>query len=393
MKNLLFTLTIIALFQTAQAYQIKWGRNITISTPVYEDLYITGGTITINAPVYGDLIVAGGTIILNDTVANDLLLAGGNVTMNGYVADDIRCAGGELNISQKIGGDLVITGGKVTIDRTVIISGGLIASGGEMIVDGTVMGIVKTAAGKMTFNGIANKTFETHSDRLVMNGTVNGVAILAARNITTGNNAAFNNNIRYWNKKGSMDFGQAIKSGTATFDSSLKLKSNTWYFLGRASALGLLWYLGMVFLFLILIQYLFSNTLKKAATSISNSFGKSLLWGLIFFVGVPLVVLLLLVTIIGIPIGVIIMFSYVGLIVLATIITSLVFANWYNTRFNNGWTFWQTVSAALGMFILLKIISFTPFFGWLIMLVIAFVAFGSIVQNIDWRKKHTMAVQ
>ena len=393
MKKLIIILTLLTLFQSAKAYQIKWGKNITISKPVYEDLYITGGTITINAPVYGDLIVAGGTIILNDTVTNDLLLAGGNVTINGYVGDDIRCAGGELHISKNIGGDLVITGGKVNIDKDVMIYGGLIASGGELIIDGTIMDIVKTTAGRVTFNGIANKSFETHSDQLVMNGTVHGVSILAARNIIIGNNASFNNNIRYWNKKGSIDFKQSIKGGTASFDPSLKIKSNSWYFLGRASALALLWYLGMVFLFLIIIQYLFGNTLKKAANSISNSFGKSLLWGLIFFIGMPLVVLLLLLSLIGIPIGFILIFSYVGLIVLATTITSLVFANWYNTKFNNGWSFWQTVSAALGMFILLKIISFTPFFGWLIMLVIAFVAFGSILRNIDWRRKHNIVVQ
>jgi hypothetical protein len=240
---------------------------------------------------------------------------------------------------------------------------------------------------------MANKSFESHSDQLVMNGTVHGTSILAARNIIIGSNALFNDNIRYWNKKGSVDFKQSIKGGTASFDPSLKVKTDSWYFLGRASALGLLWYLGMVFLFLILIQYLFGNTLKKAANSISNNFGKSLLWGLIFFIGVPLLVLLLLVTIIGIPIGVIVMFSYVGLIVLATTITSLVFANWYNSKFNNGWGFWQTISAALGMFILLKIISFTPFLGWLIMLVIAFVAFGSIIRNINWRRKHTIAIQ
>jgi hypothetical protein len=108
---------------------------------------------------------------------------------------------------------------------------------------------------------------------------------------------------------------------------------------------------------------------------------------------VPILVLLLLITIIGIPVGLMLMFSYIALIVLATIITSLVSANWYNNRFQMNWGFWQTVLTALGMFILLKIITFTPFLGWLFMLVIAATAFGSILRNINWRRNQKIAIQ
>lgn len=45
-------------FTSAFAFRIEYGKNVTINHPVYEDLYIAGGTIVINAPVYGDLIIA-----------------------------------------------------------------------------------------------------------------------------------------------------------------------------------------------------------------------------------------------------------------------------------------------------------------------------------------------
>ena len=74
----------------ASAFRIEYVYNVISSQPMYEDLYIAGGSITINYPIYGDLIIAGGTVIINDTVTNDILLAGGTVTFNGFVGDDIK---------------------------------------------------------------------------------------------------------------------------------------------------------------------------------------------------------------------------------------------------------------------------------------------------------------
>ena len=393
MKKLLFFLVLTSFVYTAKAYRLEWGRTLVISQPVHEDLYIAGGNVTINAPVYGDLVIAGGTLNLNDTVANDLLLAGGTVNFNGYVGDDVRCAGGELHVLKNIGGDLVITGGKVDVAKEAVINGELLVSGGDVLVNGTINGGVKSAAGNLIFNGVVKKSFETHSGKLIMNGTVDGSSVLAARTIEIGNNAVFQNNVRYWNKSGSLNFNQAIKNGKAYYDPSLKIKGKSWYLLGTASVVGLIWYLSVVMLFTIIIQYLFSNTLKKAGTTVASSMAKSLLWGFLFFVGVPVLVALLMITIIGIPIGLLLMFSYVGIIILATIIASLVMANWYNNKFQNDWGFWKIVLSAFALFILFKLISFTPFLGWLIMLVIAFIAFGSILRNIDWRRNHKIAMQ
>ena len=378
---------------SAEAYRIEWGRNVTISQPVYEDLYVAGGTITINAPVYGDLIVAGGTIQINDTIMNDLLLAGGTVHINGYVADDIRCAGGELNILKGIGGDLVITGGKVNISSAVVINGGLITSGGEIIMDGAVNGDVKSASGTFVFNGIANRNFDSRSEKLTVNGTIKGGSVLAARDISIGDKAAFYNNIRFWNKKGQIDFRQSIKNGNASFDESLEIKPNAWYYLGHSTVFGLAWYISVVLIFLIVLQYLFRNTFKKAGDTVGNAWGKSLGMGLVYFIGVPLSIVLLLITIIGIPIGLIIMFTYILLLLLATVITSLVIANWYNHQFEKGWRYWRLVFSSLAVFVLLKIITFTPFVGWLLMIVFACVAFGAILRNVNWKRKPLVAVQ
>ena len=385
MKKFILLLLVMTGFLAAKAYRLDWGRTVTITQAVHEDLYIAGGTVTLNAPVYGDVIIAGGTITINDTIMNDLLLAGGNVTINGYVMDDIRCAGGELHLLRNVGGDLVITGGNVDIARTVTIGGGLMTGGGEIVVNGTVNGDVRAAAGSFVFNGVANRNFDCRSGKLTMSGIVNGSAVLAANEMQIQQGAAFHNNVRYWTDKKRPDFAQSLRNGTATFDPSLKLRENNWYFLNHATALGLAWYLSAVFLFILLLQYLFGATFRKAGTAVDESMLKALGTGFLFLIGVPIAVVLLLITVIGVPIGLLLMALYIVAVLLATIITSLVIANWYNNRFHYNWGYWQIVAASMAMFVLFKLVSLTPFFGWLIMIVIACVAFGAILRIIHWR--------
>ena len=392
MKKLCILSAMLMVCFQAGAYKILWGRNITITSPVHEDLYIAGGTVTINAPVYGDLIIAGGTLTINDSVMNDLLLAGGTVFIHGYVGDDIRCAGGELHVQQNVAGDLVITGGQVNIDRGVIIGGGLVTSGGKVRVDGEVKGKVESSAGEMIFNGKAWSGFQSSSNTLVMNGTVLGPARLASRHLTIGNDAAFFQPVHFWTRKGTADFRQSLKKSQAVYDPALKMDGNYWYFLGRSTILGFIWYLGMVMVFILLMQYLFSNTFKKAGDTVYQSTWRSLGLGLIFFIGVPVLSVVLLVTLVGIPLGLLVLFGYVGVILLATIITSVVAANWINNRFNYNWSYMRLVFTSLALFLLFKLISLTPFFGWLVMLLMACVAFGAILINIHWRKHHTIAV-
>lgn len=393
MKRLNIALLLLLLGGSAMAYEIKWGRNITINHPVNEDLYITGGTVTINAPIHGDLIVAGGTVLLNDSVTNDLLLAGGNVIINGYVSDDIRCAGGELVIKQPVGGDLVVTGGKVLIYKAAIIQGGLMVSGGNIEVSGQVNGPLKAAGGNMIFNGIAMRDVDARAEKMSLHGTIHGRSVLAAKELSVGAGAAFYDDVRYWTPGKEMDFGGRIMRGQPTFDPSLKLETGNWYFLGKGTALGVIWYVVTVFLFIIALEYLFSRTFDKAGHTISHTMFRSMLYGFIFFIGIPVVIVFLLLSIIGIPIGLLFIFTYAGLLVLATIITSLVMANWLRFRFGYAWNYWQLVFAALGIFIVLKLVTFTPFLGWLLMVLIAFIAFGAILRNIRWKRNWTVSTQ
>lgn len=388
MKHILCLLLILGLVYPVMAVRIESGRNVTIDKPVYEDVYITGGEIMINAPVYGDLIVAGGTVVINDSIYNDILAAGGTITFNGYVGDDIRCAGGKLNIMKDVPGDVILTGGNIWISEDAVI-GNLISAGGKIVLDGQVAGSIKTMSGKFQLNGNVMKDIDCRGGEIVINGIVRGKSVLAAGSrLTIGNSAVFFNDVRYWSPSRHVSFNNSIKKGQAIYDASLQITSGQWYFLGFSSMLALVWYLGTVFITIMIIQYLFSRTMKKAGETAYNKAMPSLGYGVLFWLGTPVAAAVAFITVVGLPVGVLVLFSYIILAIFAGTITSVVAANWLNSRSLSNWSYWRMVFFAFGIFIVFKLVSFTPFFGWFIFALLVCISFGSILLNVNWRRSH-----
>lgn len=373
--------------------QFTSGENVVISDRVEYDLYVAGGTVSINKPIAGDLAVAGGTVTVTDTVMQDILGAGSNVILSGYVGDDVRCAGGTFRLSNDVAGDVIVTGGTVSIENGATIGGNLIVSGGEVVINGEVMGRLEGACGELTLNGKVNGDVECRAGKIFINGTIVGNSILAANTLELGSKAIFNKDVTYWNKEGSVDFGNALHGGQARFDSSLEWESGKWVYLGFASVMVLLWYLGTALLMISLMQYLFSRTFKRAADTVKNASVKSLGIGVLFLVGVPAAIFVSFVTLVGIPLGVLALIAYLAILLLGTVIVSLLTTHWINnTYYSSKWSAGRIIFIAFAAFICLKLASLTPFIGPLIMLLLACMAIGGILQNIRRKKERSASV-
>lgn len=114
------------------------GDQVSIDTPVPDDVFAAGGVITVNAPI-DSLIAAGGTITLNAPVKGDVIVAGGRIIANNNIGGKLVAAGGTVDVNGDVGTNALITGGTVTmsprstIGRDAEISGGTVASSGHVI--------------------------------------------------------------------------------------------------------------------------------------------------------------------------------------------------------------------------------------------------------------------
>lgn len=387
MKKAPFLLAgLLALLSVYPAFALRFerGESVRIAQPVHEDIYVFGGTISIDAPVYGDIWCAGGTVTISDTVQSDIVVAGGTLNLRGYVAESVRAAGGTLTLSGSVGGDLLITGGTITLERSAVIAGDVAVAGGNVVLDGTVRGNLNAASGKLSLNGNVEKGLEFNGDELYLNAAVSSNSVLVANTISLGSNAALSGNVRYWTSGGEMDFGNALRQGaTATFDSSLKerFERPSYKFLGFASFAAVLWYLLAMLLLLWAGQRLFSSLFSRAAEHARAEPVRSLGYGFLYFVAVPALVVLLFVTLIGIPLGAVILALYFLLMSLANVITALVATHWLAQQKGYRWSAWVFLLVALGILILLKIIGFIPIAGWVVKIAAIFIAFGAILDS------------
>ena len=226
--------------------------------------------------------------------------------------------------------------------------------------------------------------------KITLNGAVQGPTMLGAgEEMIIGDLARFDNTVNYWSPKKNIDFKHSLKAGPAVFDPGLHQERNRWYFLGLASLLMALWYISMFFLLIMIVQYLFASTMKKAGETIYtrplNSFG----WGLLYWIGIPVVALVAIITLVGLPIGFLVLAGYTFLLLISFVVASVVLANWLNEGSKSDWTYWKLVGMAGVIFMLLKILSLTPFIGMFISGIIICASFGAIIVNIHFRRYRT----
>jgi len=156
-------------------------------------------------------------------------------------------------------------------------------------------------------------------------------------------------------------------------------------FPGYISVIGFVWYYLGVFLFIMLIQYFFSETFKKAADKALHHTLRSVVFGLLFFALFPVLISLLMVTLFGIPLGLFMLIAYLSLVLLVVFISAVSVANWTNRLGKWNWNYWVLCILALVVFLVINLLLMVPILGWIVLSILSCLAFGSILLNMNWK--------
>jgi hypothetical protein len=152
----LVLLAVLILSSGAAALRTFSGANVYIDTPVDDDVFATGSVINIDAPV-ASATVFGGNINVNAPVAGDLIVAGGQVTVNSHIGGKVMAAGGNLNIGGNISKNALLGGGQVDIRPGTVIGKDAYISGGTVNNAGRVEGNLTVSASKFENTGSAGR--------------------------------------------------------------------------------------------------------------------------------------------------------------------------------------------------------------------------------------------
>lgn len=308
------------------------------------DLYVGARSSHISGNVRGDLVTAGGNVTVDGRVSEDLIAAGGNVALTGEVRDDIRAAGWEVVVDGRVNGDLIVAGGTVNVMPGASIGGDVVATGGEVTLNGTVGGRVMASGNKIVMNAKAGKDVRVY-----------------AQDFQWGKSAAARGSLDYYTPRAIAPppgvKGEVTHHVTEGMNEREGLAAVfTGWFLLR---LAMLLVCGAV-----LVWAFRSGSRRLVSESLTHP-GIELLRGLGLLVLAPIAVVLLWVSVVGVPIGFLGAFAYAAFLLIAYVYAGIVLGGWLWRKFRKVPQYEITVPAALVGILVLSAFRLIPIVGFL----------------------------
>jgi hypothetical protein len=341
---------------TASALTARSGDTVVIDDVIEDDVYIAGGSVLISGTVVGDVVIAGGRVEVSGNVTEDLTVAAGEVIINGNVGDDIRVVAGNLTFNGDAGGDLALFTGDTVIGREALIGGVLAFSAGQMEMLGNVTWDLTGSAGT-----------------LILGGHVGGNAELQSGSLEVLPDARIEGDLRYTAPE-RVEVPAGVVGGEIYYNMVSDRNS------GIGAFVVLWWiasFLALVLIGLVLLA-IWPDRTQRLARKTSDNPGRAFLTGLLVVIAAFVVSVSLMLTIIGIPFGLIILVLTIILLYLARIITGLWLGKWMFAKVGRVQRPWMEL--VFGLFVLL-LVSAIPVIGWLVSLAATLIPVGNLAEE------------
>jgi cytoskeletal protein CcmA (bactofilin family) len=131
------------------------GGDIIIAKDV-RGIFAIGGRIVVQDSKTEAMIAAAGDISTQNATIDLGLLAAGTITMTGGSVKELKAAAGTLDLNTRVSGDIAVAGGNVKLGSSMTIGGTTDVSAGIADLAGTYSGNVAVEADSVQFSGTTN---------------------------------------------------------------------------------------------------------------------------------------------------------------------------------------------------------------------------------------------
>ncbi|HXQ63962.1 MAG TPA: hypothetical protein VN787_03845 [Steroidobacteraceae bacterium] len=347
--------------------QAPTGEAVAEST-IGSDRFAAGSTVEVSEAVAGDAFLTGGEVTVEAPVSGGVAVAAADVDIQGPIAKSLYAAGGSVTVSSTVGHDAALLGGTIDITQGATIGGAVSLAGRTVTLDGELQGPVAVAARDVTING-----------------RVAGDIEVSAQRIKVGPQAWIGGRLRY---RGSA--APQVAEGAQIAGGLEKLPARAarlgWHERARRASGEAgrgLWF-GGCFVIGILMLLIGPAFMSETSAIARREWAQSLGIGLVVLVTVPVVVLMLFITLIGIPVGLVAVAAYAGVLLLgyvcgATAVGDLALERLAPSRSAvAGWR----ILALLGALAVLAIVRHVPLIGGLVVFAIFLGGVGALTQRV-----------
>ncbi|MCK4387405.1 MAG: polymer-forming cytoskeletal protein [Dehalococcoidia bacterium] len=366
----ILVLTLLVIFTTVPvlAFDARSGATVTVASGevVDDDLYVAANSIIIDGTINGDLWAAGNSITVNGVVNGSVMAVGRTVNINGDVGHAVRAGGETIIVNGDVSGDVIVGCSQAHIASTAKIGGDLLFGAGNARIAGLIEGNIKGQAGE-----------------IAISDEVKGNVDLEVESLTILPTANIKGNLTYTSEQEANIHPGAQISGTPTHNLPKVEERQAKSFPSVLfSGIG-----GKVTGFLmaliagLIIILLAPKQLTSIAEAIRSRPGPSAGWGALILFLTPIAAIIVCITIIGIPVGLIALALWGIAIYLAQIPVGLFIGRWIIGRFRSVEGKAIMVGAlALGL-VILKLLRLIPHLGFFIALAVILFGLGAVVAS------------
>jgi len=284
---------------------------------IEDDVFATGRSVNIGATIEGDLFAAGGWVDVDAKVTDNLIAAGGMMDILGRTEGDLIAAGGVVDVTAAVGDNLVVTGAVVTVDGPV--EGKLFASGGRLRVGrrADIAGDAWLAAASADIGGRIGGHTVIAGGNITLRGHIAGDVEVTALSLEVARSAEIEGRLTHFGPDppdvadGARIAGEVVHRHQPEDEPARPARAPDWpplLWLGIILGLGLI-------VDLALPQYVRRAEARLAKRPIA-CFGLGLA---VLFV-TPVLILILVVSVLGLAIGLAMIAAYGALLLLGPVI-------------------------------------------------------------------------
>ncbi len=346
----------------ALAADIRSGDIVTVASGevIHEDLYVAGSDIIIDGTINGDLWAAGQTITVNGTVNGSVVAASQTVNIVGEVTHAVRAVGETLNISGNVHGDLLVGGSELNIASTARVGGDLLFG-----------------AATVKINGLIEGDIGGGGSGIILTNGVGGDIEVMVESLTVASTADIQGNLTYTSEQPA-DIQSGAQIGGTTTHRLPEVRETA----KATPFFGIVWqviaFLMMLVIGLVIILVAPRRT-KSIADSIRNKPWPSLGWGALILFVTPLAAIVVCITVIGIPLGLIGLTLWGIAIYLSQIPVGLFIGRWIIGYFREVETKGILVGAFTSGLLILSLLRLIPYLGFAIGLATVLFGLGALL--------------
>jgi cytoskeletal protein CcmA (bactofilin family) len=351
-----------------------------------------GDTVAIpeGTVVSGNFFVSGNDITINGDVTGDILCAGKNITITGSVGGDILCVGQAITVSGDVGGSVRTASQNLSIDGSV--NRNVTSVGQNVGVTSGVGGDVFVGASQLVSNAAIAGSLYAGAEKIELNGTVDHDVNVSVESLNIGDAASIAGTLTYESQNDALIAGgSSIGSVSHTLPTKVRKgnmipeKKDVGMELGR-KIWGKVWSLiiliGLGILFVVLAPKKAMRIKEEMETQVGLSFAV----GLFSIVAIPTILLILIVTIIGIPFAPLFILLVALCVLLARFGVALVIGSRVLTALHSGGKDNQMLQLVTG-YLLTWLVFSIPIIGGILQMIFGVWGFGAVIRAYAPSKK------